>query len=335
MASFENENILKSIFAHLTLRKVKQIFNLTKSSTISKIILQNINYKSINKSLEKQKILLKTKQYVFAMAILPNGTLLILSGNTKLEIWDLDIYHCIKTIATDCDIKTVVMLSDSIILSTYFNFLQIRNIDEDLKLVKNILVESHYARYDKLLLLPNGLLALKTRYADSREVIIILDYKGNKIVKVIKEQYLLDFENLSNNRFVSIHNNFIHIWDLDQGYKCIKTIGCQEINLRSMLYVKERDLLITVYNDGIKFWEMSNYECVKMISGIYAYRFLALSGQFFAFTDAERIEIWRIKDFKQIMTLKGHEQNVTSLILLKDEVMVSGSIDGSVIIWNY
>lgn len=81
--------------------------------------------------------------------------------------------------------------------------------------------------------------------------------------------------NLPNNRIASCgDDSIIKIWDLTYPYdknanKCIKQLEGHESFVYSMLYIKNKDILISgAFQEGIRFWNMTNYQCISVIGDI-------------------------------------------------------------------
>jgi WD40 repeat protein len=146
---------------------------------------------------------------------------------------------------------------------------------------------------------------------------------------------------LFNNTFASVSKNnigTISIWDADDGYKCIKTIGSHIDSVEALLF-NMRDLLISGSFDGaIKVWSISNdYQCIKEIkvNGQVVCLLLLPGGYFASALWNGEVNFWDMDSFNCINVFRGHVQGIASLLLLSDYRIVYGALDLSIIIWGY
>lgn len=89
------------------------------------------------------------------------------------------------------------------------------------------------------------------------------------------ERYIATIINLPNNRIASCgEDSIIKIWDLSFPYdknsnKLIKELIGHESFVYSLLYLKERDILISGgFSEAIRFWNATNYQCISVIMDI-------------------------------------------------------------------
>ena len=76
---------------------------------------------------------------------------------------------------------------------------------------------------------------------------------------------------LNNNRFASASSDAtIRIWSTEEPYNLIQTLNSQS-SVYNLLFLKEREMLITSYSGGLEFWNMKTYKRENTISSYYCY----------------------------------------------------------------
>jgi WD40 repeat protein len=102
---------------------------------------------------------------------------------------------------------------------------------------------------------------------------------------------------------------------------------------------RENKLLSGSFRGETRVWDLTTYECVRIIDeahfdGIKCLLHLP-NGYFASYSWNKLIKIWDLKNYECINTLIGHKKVVTSLLLLKDNIVVSASNDKTILIWSY
>ena len=104
--------------------------------------------------------------------------------------------------------------------------------------------------------------------------IIIDDYT----IKNAHESYIRKVITLPNNRIASCSwDHTIKIWKSDPPYSDtpIKVLKGHSSYVNSILYIKERDILISAsYDKTLRLWNMSTYQCVTVIQEEFSYDLL-------------------------------------------------------------
>jgi WD40 repeat protein len=97
------------------------------------------------------------------------------------------------------------------------------------------------------------------------------------------------------------------------------------------------NLMISSSLDGIiTAWDMGNYQKVNTINDSNKILCLTtLPGGYFASSFNGSIKLWDIVDYKGINILESQRKSqIISILVLKDNRIISGATDGSIIIWN-
>jgi len=90
----------------------------------------------------------------------------------------------------------------------------------------------------------------------------------------------------------------------------------------------ERVEQVNVYFKILKFWKMPKfYQSVTCL--------IKLNDDLIASSSREEIMIWNYKNVELHMILSAHHSHVITLIKLDDNIIASGSINGSIDMWNY
>ena len=124
--------------------------------------------------------------------------------------------------------------------------------------------------------------------------LVTLSYHGRyiKVWSITKSTYKCEYEiqnahsdevnkivTLPNNRVASCsQDKFIKIWDMSYPYpqnkkkvKAIKVLHGHKSFVKSLLYIKERDFLISgAFDDDFRIWNATTYQCVSVIGKICA-----------------------------------------------------------------
>ena len=95
---------------------------------------------------------------------------------------------------------------------------------------------------------------------------------GDYTIKNAHDDWILKVITLPNNRIASCSaDKTIKIWKSNPPYSDtpIKVLKGHSYNVNSLLYIKERDVMISGSNDKtLRLWNMSTYQCDKVIEGV-------------------------------------------------------------------
>jgi WD40 repeat protein len=343
MACLKNENIITSIFKNLNLFHINQLSKIVFNETINTVILKILNLKNIFGTIGRTKNMLKGhRHFIRDLTILEDKDLMVSASTDKtLKVWDTNLHSCIRTIdGHNAPINFVIALDNDNIASCTRDQIKIWNTTDDFKCIKTIMLEG-YDSFVKLLKLSNGNVICPANHQGAPYLLNIDCTDPNYSVKIYQSNATTPLVNLSNNTFASVSKNNIRtisIWDADDDYKCIKTIG-SHIGAVDALLFNKRDLLISGFSDGtIKVWSISNdYQCVKEITvNDKVVCFLLLPGGYFASAMWNgEVKIWDMGSFNCINVFRGHGQGMASLVLLSDYRVAYGGFDLSIMIWGY
>ena len=98
---------------------------------------------------------------------------------------------------------------------------------------------------------------------------------GDYTIKNAHDSYILKVITLPNNRIASCsQDKTIKIWKSNPPYSDIpiKVLKGHSNSVYSLLYIKERDVMISGSDDKtLRLWNMSTYQCITVIEGVYCY----------------------------------------------------------------
>jgi WD40 repeat protein len=338
MNTFNNENLLKLIFNTFRLFKAFHLLKSINNKILCVIMIDSLSYNKVFSSMGSDKIILdedKEKKNII-LASLPDGNIITGSYRVAYKVWDVNNYSCIKSLNEE---GIMYPLYNGNIAILDYAKINILNSSDNFKVINTISTEG-YRNPQNFLLLPNGNLAFSAK-CDFETNIIILDSRtGYSLQKVIPFGMLILCEmiNLAGNKFAACGFQTIHIWDIEHDYELLKVIHAHSEGLTSIIFTN--NLLISgSFDNDIKIWDtLDDYKCIKVIKTHWdrlSCLLLLPNGFFAAGFYNGKIKIWDLKYFNCINILEGgHQDGVTSMLLLKDNRIVSNSSD-KLIIWNY
>jgi WD40 repeat protein len=342
MAYLENENIITAIFKNFSLLHTSQFSKTVFNKTINTAILKILNLKNIYKLLGRTKNMLNGHHhYISALETLEDKDLIVSASLDKtLKVWNTNTYSCIMTIDAHNDpIQYAIALDNGNIASCGWDQIKIWNSKDNFKCIRTISLEG-YDSFVKLLKLNNGKIVCPANRQGTPYLLIFDCTDPNYYVKICHSNTIMSLVNLCNNTFASVSKSIIRtisIWDADDDYKCIKTIG-SHTGIEALIFNK-RDLLISgSFDKNIKVWSISNgYQCVKEIKvNDQVVCLLLLPGGYFASAMWNgEVKIWDMGSFSCINVFRGHAQRMACLLLLSDYRIAYGSLDRSILIWDY
>ena len=176
----------------------------------------------------------KHRNWVYSLILLQDGRLASCSGDKSINIYDMNNNY-------NCDI-TIKGHTDRV---TYISQL------ENNKLIS--------CSWDKSL-------KIWTMNKSSYQLDYTIENAHNEIIwKVIP---------LTNNRIASCSNDkTIKIWNGNYPYNLIKIMEGHSDTTRSIIQLKDKNILISGSNDNtLRKWNLSTYQCDKIISNVSCYR---------------------------------------------------------------
>jgi WD40 repeat protein len=230
------------------------------------------------------------------------------------------------------------------LISTSKRQIRIWNCRMKYKCVK-VLKMAKYDSFNKLLYLNNGCLAVSACRNGYPRILILNCKNQYRLERVLRASHLYTgwvtaFVNMSDGKFASSYSDkTIRLWDINDNYKCCKTLT-GDTYISALEYVSNYNLLLVADGKTIKVWDTSFdlYQLVKIIqvNDHEITCLLLLSNGYFAAGSYQKIQIFDLVNYECINTLKGHDNNVISLILMKDKRMISvASLQHIVGIWSY
>jgi WD40 repeat protein len=346
MECFNNENLLKLIFSSISLYHMNQITKKLHSKVINTTMLKILSYKNIFTSLggRSKNILKGHAHYIRALATVGEDYIVSACSDKTLKVWNTNTYSCAMTINEHkASVFYVLVLDDGKLASCSSEQIKIWDIKDNFKCIKTISLTG-YDAFNKILKLNNGNIICPAYDGDMLYFLIVNynnDYSCTNICTNNRTNWIISLESLTDDKFFasgSDTNNLINIWDVDDEYKCIKTLNNHTGGVYALLFDK-KDLLISgSFDNTIKVFSVSkDYQCVKDIKvNDQVVCLLLLPGGYFAsgLWNGE-VKIWDFSSFSCVNVLKGHDEGITSLTLLGDNRIASSSFDRTIIIWDY
>jgi F-box/WD-40 domain protein 7 len=344
MECFNNENLLKLIFSSISLYHINQITKKNHSKVINTTMLKILSYKKIftSKGIGIKNTLKGHTHYIRALTTLSEDFLVSACSDQTLKVWNTNTYSCAMTISEHKDSVFNVFILNGNLASCSSEQIKIWDIKDNFKCIKTI----HLAGYDafnKMLKLNNGNLVCPIYDGDMLYFLIVNcnnDYSCTKICTNNRTNWIISLTGLTGDKFASGSdtNNLISIWDVNDEYKCIKTLNNHAGAVYALLFDK-KDLLISgSFDNTIKVFSISNdYQFIKDIKvDDRVVCLLLLPGGYFAsgLWNGE-VKIWDFSSFSCVKVVKGHDEAISSLTLLGDNRIVSGSFDRTIVIWDY
>ncbi|CAJ0921004.1 unnamed protein product, partial [Mesorhabditis belari] len=137
----------------------------------------------------------------------------------------------------------------------------------------------------------------------------------------------------------------VNVWNVHTG-ECLHMLtGHTDITL-SLLFESQRDLVVSGSRDGtIRVWDVQRGTCIAHLDFLQGLRFegyrnfgMQLRGNILACYYDSEVWVWDIREggscLHHLHGRNGHTSDITSLQLLDSGLLVTGSIDGSVKLWD-
>ena len=122
---------------------------------------------------------------------------------------------------------------------------------------------------------------------------------GNYTIPLAHQDFIYTIITLPNNRIASCSSDeSIKIWKSNPPYSDtpIKELNGHEYSVFSLLYIKERDIMVSgSVDETIRFWNMSTYQCESVISCLKSYAVHSIYQ-----IDCNRVIIGGIKTFSVV-----------------------------------
>jgi WD40 repeat protein len=341
MEYFKDENILKLVYESFTLGKAKHFFTLSKSRMISKVLLKVLNSKKLFTTTGKSKHTIKYNKSITSVTRFTDNNIIITSEkDANLKIINIDNYNCLLTIPHEDSeyISSMILLPNgNILYSTFLDSIKEVDPRKDFSCVNFVDDVNGYYYLLHLLSLPDGRIAVSAE-EDEDTHLLILDFNNKyNMIKIFtaKRDQINSLINLNNNRFAcATARSGIMIWTGNISYTYSKILkGHNNDSVECLLYINEYDTLVSGSSKTIEIWELKSYESIYTIKEGASYLLYLPKGYFATSKLNKNIKIWNLVSYQCISVLEGHENNITFLLVLKDNRIVSTS-DKEIIIWN-
>jgi WD40 repeat protein len=338
MVFFSNENLLNLIFQSWKASMMKKMFPQINNKTLSKTMIKILSYENIFKSLGTSLNILEHDTNVIThITLLPDGNIISVSTDSKLRLWDMNTYSCIRILEEGIKL-TVLLINDTIAAYSPIG-LKLLCIKVDFKCTKIIPLEDYLDIYS-LHVLTNGNLACGVEHQQPHLSVVILDCNNEfeYIDELEDSGEVFALVNLSMTNLAGSQYNYIHIWDVSGDYNLIHTIEEHDCFIESLIFIDEFDLLISGSLDQtIRVWDIvDNYKCIdKIETSNMITCLLKLSSGYFAsgFLDCTEIKIWDLVTFSCINTFHSSGKNINNMLLLKDKRIITIAKNDT-IVWN-
>jgi WD40 repeat protein len=339
-----NENLIKLILQGFALQHPKQALLIVNNKALARIVLSLISYDYIFKTTGKFKRVIKENTKIISLILFDDKTLISSKGDSILNFWDANDFHLIKTFKCFKDGDTVLSViklpNGHIAYNSIANF---KILDENFECIKSFDTSN---TFDNLLLLHNGNLVytsrglsgniLRTRTYD----LGIIDCH-NGYVYSGRSSYghfngISCLINLDNDRIASGgKDQYIKLWNINDGITCLETLYEHDAAITALAFSDRCSLLTSASADGaIKIWNTNNFSCINTLQDIKVTCLQTLPCFYLASVSSGKIKLWNLLDYQCVNILEGNGDEVKSLLLLRDYIIVSTTLKGEIIIWN-
>jgi WD40 repeat protein len=348
MIAFENENIMQLIFNNFNTFKIKRLFENAHNKALALTLLKTQTYEKLFKSIGKPNIILNDTS-ITSLLLLPDNNILMLA-DMSIKVFDT-ANNCFKCIITEDEYlsSAVLLPNGNIVISSWAGILKIYNLNKGLNYIKRINLQEydcfkHFDESWKMFLTLDESKVICSALLEINYYIVLLEYNSKnefecKHAIVGHPGFITSIVNIFNKRIASSSYDdiVIKIWDIIDGFKCIKELSHKNI-ISSLIFNERNNVLLSASEDKtIKVWDMMDYQCINTILSDFGNTCLCLlPNGFFASGDRGwKVRIWDMKTFKCINSLEvlvGY--TVSSLLFLKDNRLVTFT-GKNLIIWSY
>jgi WD40 repeat protein len=304
-----------------------------KNKTICDVILRCLTLGDLLSSMKKFKTI-ENEERITSMVLLPNGNLATIT-NAGVNILETNSYKCIETINIAFT-ESILVIKNNIMATSHSSYIKLWDIDNNYICIKTF-TSKDYSCFGKLLLLQNGMIlctATSGQQLFSSSYIVIFDSNLDNVIYTFKHSYITAIVTLPNNQ-LACATDVIEILDINNNYKCIKTLLADS---NCLLYIKHKNYLLSGAFE-ISVWDISdNYRLTRSFKAHddEICCFLLISCRYFASGSCDNtMRLWDVDNFNCINVLEGHPKSICSLALLNGYRIISSSKDKSLIVWSY
>jgi WD40 repeat protein len=136
----------------------------------------------------------------------------------------------------------------------------------------------------------------------------------------------------------SYFDSAIKLWSLNHEgeINLIGKLTGHSERLLALMFAKSNLLLSGSLDYTIRVWNIVDNQCVKIIQHHRNPVILTLlPNGYFAARSCEEIKIYDLNGYNCINTLAGHEYDVSCILFIKGNRIMTGSQDQTTIIWDY
>jgi len=262
------------------------------------------------------------------------------SGDNIIKIWDL----------TSCKVKTelqvyhkemhaICFIPDMNYLITTGKDLNIRVWDMDSYKCRKIIKEAHnktiycllYLRDKSTFLSGSGDKTIKMWEISSGKLMFIFQGHENSIKCLFFLNGLYCFSSGGSDALIKI-------WDLTQN-QCKQTLLGNEGPIHCFEYLPSKQWLFSGgHEKKIKIWELFEDGFIKTLDGhndgVFCLKLLNFEKNIISGGGDFLIKIWDFMKEECVLILKGHQEIVSSVIVIKNDILVSGGWDHKLVLWK-
>jgi WD40 repeat protein len=250
--------------------------------------------------------------WVTLLAITPDGKKIVSgSADNTIRVWDLDSGKEIKKLEGSSSVYSLAITPDNKIVSTgdwNDKTIRIWDLENDGREIKKL--EGHTSDIDSLAITPDGK-KIVSGSADKR--IRVWDVETGKEIKTL-EGHMDGVSTVAitpdGKKIVSARDDIIRVWDLESGNEITEVQVPTPIydNLPAFIDPPPASAVVAITPDG-----------KKIVSG----------------SADKRIRVWDVETGKEIKTLEGHMDGVSTVAITPDgKKIVSGSWDFTIRVWD-
>ena len=130
----------------------------------------------------------------------------------------------------------------------------------------------------------------------------------------------------------------IKIWDLTQN-QCKQTLSGHDSPIYCMEYYANKKLLFSGGHDKkIRIWEVFEEGFMKTLEGhndgVFCLKLVNFDKNLISCGGDFLIKIWDFMNEECVLVLKGHQEIVSSVIAMKNDILISGGWDHKILLWK-
>ncbi|CAJ0920960.1 unnamed protein product, partial [Mesorhabditis belari] len=172
----------------------------------------------------------------------------------------------------------------------------------------------------------------------------VWDIVDGKCLHILAVAAWVNFVKFDGERVVFDGQAFaVNVWNVHTE-ECLHMLTGHTERINSLLFEPERDLVVSGSHDGtIRVWDVQRGTCIANIvfhegSRLSGYFEMQLRGNILACYYASEVKVWDIREggscLHHLHGVNGHTSAITSLQLLDSGLLVTGSMNGSVMLWD-